>query len=172
MCPHVQVGSRRPSKKKDKSKRKRKLPKGYNPELPNGGLPPIDPERWLPKWQRTETKRRKKTSAAREKGNVKGSQVSLVEGQLEQLWSVEGLGHHMGAEGSEGNVGHGECGGRLCAHCACHGNHPAPSAKSYATLCTLPSFCSGTSSANIIACDHCSLRRWHSTVCLHLLTPR
>lgn len=42
---------------------------------PAGGLPPADPERWLPKWQRTETKRRKKTSAAREKGAVKGSQV-------------------------------------------------------------------------------------------------
>uniref|UniRef100_A0A7S0RTI0 Signal recognition particle subunit SRP72 n=1 Tax=Chlamydomonas leiostraca TaxID=1034604 RepID=A0A7S0RTI0_9CHLO len=68
------AAGRRPPKKKDRAKRKRRLPKGYNPDLPNGGLPTPDPERWLPKWQRTETKRRKKTSAAREKGNVKGSQ--------------------------------------------------------------------------------------------------
>lgn len=48
---------------------------GYNPELPDGGLPPPDPERWLPKWQRSEFKKKKLKSAQREKAAVKGSQV-------------------------------------------------------------------------------------------------
>lgn len=36
-------------------KRKRKVifPKGYDPSKPNFGLGPIDPERWLPKYQRS-----------------------------------------------------------------------------------------------------------------------
>jgi hypothetical protein len=48
---------------------------GYNPELPNGGLPAPDPERWLPKWQRSEFRKKKLKSAQREKAAVKGSQV-------------------------------------------------------------------------------------------------
>jgi hypothetical protein len=53
---------------------------GYNPELPNGGLPPPDPERWLPKWQRSEFKKKKLKSAQREKAAVKGSQVGGLGG--------------------------------------------------------------------------------------------
>lgn len=64
--------------KKKQRKRKPRLPKGYNPELPNGGLPPPDPERWLPKWQRAEFKRRKVTSAQRKNEVVKGSQVRCL----------------------------------------------------------------------------------------------
>lgn len=59
--------------KKKRKKRKPLLPKGYNPELPNGGLPPPDPERWLPKWQRAEFKKKNKRRKDREQ-QVKGSQ--------------------------------------------------------------------------------------------------
>lgn len=61
-------------KKKKPRKHKKVLPKGYNPELPGGGLPAPDPERWLPKWQRAEFKKRKTTSAQRKNEQVKGSQ--------------------------------------------------------------------------------------------------
>ncbi|GLC63488.1 Signal recognition particle core component [Pleodorina starrii] len=62
-----------PRVKKSRKKRKPKLPAGYNPELPNGGLPPPDPERWLPKWERAEFKK-KRDKRKREKDAVKGSQ--------------------------------------------------------------------------------------------------
>lgn len=39
-----------------KRKRKQRLPKGFDPENP-GPMP--DPERWLPKWQRSDFKRRR-----------------------------------------------------------------------------------------------------------------
>jgi hypothetical protein len=52
------------------------LPKGYDPLLPGGGLPAPNPERWLPKWQRSEFKKKKITSAQRKSEVVKGSQVS------------------------------------------------------------------------------------------------
>mmetsp|Transcript_20977 Transcript_20977/g.35805 ORF Transcript_20977/g.35805 Transcript_20977/m.35805 type:complete len:705 (-) Transcript_20977:159-2273(-) len=57
-----------------KAKRHKRLPKGYNPALPGGGMPPPDPERWLPKWQRSDFKKKKLKSSAREKGAIKGSQ--------------------------------------------------------------------------------------------------
>ena len=41
---------------KKKRKRKQRLPKGFDPENP-GPVP--DPERWLPKWQRSDAKRRR-----------------------------------------------------------------------------------------------------------------
>ncbi len=44
--------------KRAKKKRKPRLPKGYDPTKPNGGLPPPDPERWLPKWQRSDAKKK------------------------------------------------------------------------------------------------------------------
>lgn len=37
------------ARKRKRSRRKPRLPQGYDPSLPNGGLPPPDPERWLPK---------------------------------------------------------------------------------------------------------------------------
>ena len=40
-------------KPKQKKNRKIRLPKAWDPTKPNGGLPPIDPERWLPKFQRS-----------------------------------------------------------------------------------------------------------------------
>lgn len=43
----------KPNKKKAKKKRKIIYPKGYDPTKPNGGLPPIDPERWLPRYERS-----------------------------------------------------------------------------------------------------------------------
>jgi signal recognition particle subunit SRP72 len=46
--------------KKAKKKRKPRLPKGYDPTQPNGGLPPPDPERWLPKWQRSDAKKKQR----------------------------------------------------------------------------------------------------------------
>jgi signal recognition particle subunit SRP72 len=62
-------------KKKARRKRAPRFPKGYDPEQPGGGVPPPEPERWLPKWQRSDFKRRKATSAMRKAGEVvKGSQ--------------------------------------------------------------------------------------------------
>ncbi len=63
-----------PQAKKSKKKKKPRYPAGYNPELPGGGLPPPDPERWLPKWERAEFKK-KRDKRKREKDAVKGSQV-------------------------------------------------------------------------------------------------
>ncbi|GLI69046.1 hypothetical protein VaNZ11_013588 [Volvox africanus] len=62
-----------PKSKKSRKKRKPRYPKGYNPELPNGGLPAPDPERWLPKWERSEFKK-KRDRRRREKDAIKGSQ--------------------------------------------------------------------------------------------------
>jgi signal recognition particle subunit SRP72 len=41
------------NKKKAKKKRNIIYPKGYDPTKPNNGLPPIDPERWLPRYERS-----------------------------------------------------------------------------------------------------------------------
>ena len=62
-------------KKRAKRKRKPLLPKGYNSELPGGGLPPADPDRWLPKWQRADFRKKKARSQQRKDQTVKGSQV-------------------------------------------------------------------------------------------------
>ncbi|GBF97135.1 signal recognition particle subunit [Raphidocelis subcapitata] len=61
---------------KKKRKKKPRYPKGYDPSKPNGGLPPPDPERWLPKWQRADHKKKQKRAPRRERGEgpVKGSQ--------------------------------------------------------------------------------------------------
>eukprot|EP00955_Chlamydomonas_euryale_P081676 363611-Chlamydomonas_euryale.AAC.17 len=64
-----------PFVQKRSRKKKARKPKGFDPALPNGGLPPPDPERWLPKWQRSDFKKKKATSAMRRAGEVvKGSQ--------------------------------------------------------------------------------------------------
>ncbi|GAB4817516.1 hypothetical protein N2152v2_004562, partial [Parachlorella kessleri] len=57
-------------KPKKKRKRRKKLPKGYDPANPP---PPPDPERWLPKWERSDAKRKHKKKH-RDKEAVKGSQ--------------------------------------------------------------------------------------------------
>jgi len=59
-------------KKKRTHKKKPKLPKGFDPSLPNNGIPPPDPERWLPKWERSDFKRKKKKSSARDKDTKGG----------------------------------------------------------------------------------------------------
>jgi len=61
--------------KKTKRKRKPCYPKGYDPSKPNGGLPPPDPERWLPKWQRSDAKKKQKRRRDRQ---VRGSGCALV----------------------------------------------------------------------------------------------
>lgn len=53
-----------------RSSRKKRLPKGFDPENPG---PPPNPERWLPKWQRSDYKK-KRGSRHRAKEVVKGSQ--------------------------------------------------------------------------------------------------
>mmetsp|Transcript_17379 Transcript_17379/g.37521 ORF Transcript_17379/g.37521 Transcript_17379/m.37521 type:complete len:686 (+) Transcript_17379:137-2194(+) len=78
-----------PQKKKVRRKHKPRLPKGWNPELPNGGLPPADPERWLPKWQRADFKRKKK-SQQRKQDVVKGSQgAGKVDESLDRTKAAE-----------------------------------------------------------------------------------
>ncbi len=59
---------------KKKKKRKPRYPKGYDPSKPNGGLPAPDAERWLPKWQRADYKKKQKRRRDRTEGPVKGSQ--------------------------------------------------------------------------------------------------
>lgn len=61
--------------KKTRRKRKPRYPKGYDPSKPNGGLPPPDPERWLPKWQRSDAKKKQKRRRDRQ---VRAVRVMLV----------------------------------------------------------------------------------------------
>ncbi|PNH12383.1 hypothetical protein TSOC_000646 [Tetrabaena socialis] len=61
------------SVKKSRKKHKPRFPAGYNPELPNGGLAAPEPERWVPKWERSDNKK-KRDKRRREKDAVKGSQ--------------------------------------------------------------------------------------------------
>lgn len=63
-----------PKTKKAKKKRKPKYPAGYDPDKPNGGLPLPDPERWLPKWQRSDYKKKQRRRRDRQQETVKGSQ--------------------------------------------------------------------------------------------------
>lgn len=53
--------------KKSRKKKKPRYPKSYDPSKPNGGLPPPDPERWLPKWQRSDAKKKKTRQRDRNK---------------------------------------------------------------------------------------------------------
>jgi len=66
-----------------KHKRGKRLPKGFDVSKPSGGLPQPDPERWLPKWQRAEA--RKRRSRRRDGPAVKGSQgAGKVDEQLDR----------------------------------------------------------------------------------------
>lgn len=60
-------------RQKKKRKRKPKLPKGFDPENPG---PAPDPERWLPKWQRSDFK--KKRNRRREQASQHAMQQSVV----------------------------------------------------------------------------------------------
>ena len=106
--------------KKSRKKRKPRYPAGYNPELPGGGLPPPNPERWLPKWERAEFKK-KRDKRKREKDAVKGSQVGA--GSVFQEGSIDARGAATGGEGRVMDVndvdsGHG-CGyGTAMLHCS------------------------------------------------------
>lgn len=60
--------SKQESEKKRKRKRKPRYPKNFDPERPG---PPPDPERWLPKWQRSTYKKKRK---GKDRDVVKGSQ--------------------------------------------------------------------------------------------------
>jgi signal recognition particle subunit SRP72 len=64
--------------KKAKKKRKPRLPKGYDPTKPNGGLPPPDPERWLPKWQRSDAKKKQRRRRDRHVRHVVWSAACLI----------------------------------------------------------------------------------------------
>lgn len=57
--------------KKKKKKRKIRYPKNFDPENPG---PPPDPERWLPKYERTEYKKR---MAKKTKGLIRGPQGAM-----------------------------------------------------------------------------------------------
>lgn len=79
-----------------KRKRKILLPKGFNPEMP----PPMpDPERWLPKWQRSRYKK-----IAKKKGiYIKGAQGdALVDTDVTKMAKQE---HHEVSTGNSKNKG-------------------------------------------------------------------
>ena len=61
---------------KKKRKRKVRYPKGYDPANP-GPLP--NPERWLPKWQRSDFKKKRKTRKDKEKqvGHLRAAHKSM-----------------------------------------------------------------------------------------------
>lgn len=70
-------------KKRKRKKRKPRYPAGFNPENPG---PPPNPERWLPKWQRSEFKKQRKAMERRRAAGreVKGSQgKGLVDESLD-----------------------------------------------------------------------------------------
>ena len=58
-------------RRRKKRKRKPRYPKGFDPENPG---PPPDPERWLPKHERSDFKKRRK-GKARNQPASKGAQV-------------------------------------------------------------------------------------------------
>lgn len=65
-----EVKERKDDAPRKRHKKKPRLPRGFEPANPG---PPPDPERWLPKWQRSDFKRRR-GQRRREKDAVKGSQ--------------------------------------------------------------------------------------------------
>eukprot|EP01024_Parvocaulis_polyphysoides_P034560 TRINITY_DN3060_c0_g1_i1.p2 TRINITY_DN3060_c0_g1~~TRINITY_DN3060_c0_g1_i1.p2 ORF type:complete len:279 (-),score=49.43 TRINITY_DN3060_c0_g1_i1:322-1158(-) len=64
---------------KKRRKRKPRYPKGFDPENP-GPMP--DPERWLPKWQRSDYKKKNKRRKDKQ-AVVKGTQGGIVDDSLD-----------------------------------------------------------------------------------------
>ena len=77
----AEAGGAEPVKKK-KKKRKIRYPKGFDPENPG---PPPDPERWLPKHERAEFKKRMKK---KDKNLLRGPQGAV--GATEDAFRVKG----------------------------------------------------------------------------------
>eukprot|EP01023_Acetabularia_acetabulum_P022888 TRINITY_DN22470_c0_g1_i2.p1 TRINITY_DN22470_c0_g1~~TRINITY_DN22470_c0_g1_i2.p1 ORF type:complete len:260 (-),score=60.87 TRINITY_DN22470_c0_g1_i2:267-1046(-) len=65
---------------KKKKKKKPRYPKGFDPENP-GPMP--DPERWLPKWERADYKKRNRRRRDKDTANVKGTQGGIVDEALD-----------------------------------------------------------------------------------------
>ena len=60
---------------KKAKKKKPRYPKGWDPSLPNGGMKePPNPERWLPKWQRSDAKKKQRRRRDRQVGQGEASQ--------------------------------------------------------------------------------------------------
>ena len=79
-----------PQQKRSKKKKKPRLPKAYDPTKPNGGLPPPDPERWLPKWQRSDAKKKKKMTRRERQQVGVGRQDSMTPAyQSARSWIAE-----------------------------------------------------------------------------------
>ena len=72
MLAEGEPGAAAHSKRRRKRKRKPRYPKGFDPESPG---PPPDPERWLPKHERSDFKRRKKGKAGKAGAASRGAQV-------------------------------------------------------------------------------------------------
>ena len=72
-------------REKKKRKRKPKLPKNFDPENPG---PKPDPERWLPKWQRSDFK--KKRNRRREKASL-FCHLRSTKLTLSSLWASHSL---------------------------------------------------------------------------------
>mmetsp|Transcript_31090 Transcript_31090/g.52216 ORF Transcript_31090/g.52216 Transcript_31090/m.52216 type:complete len:110 (+) Transcript_31090:21-350(+) len=75
------MGGEERSKPKKPKKKKPRMPKGYDPENPP---PPPDPERWMPKHERSTFKSKSARRKMKDAVNVKGSQgAGQVEYSLE-----------------------------------------------------------------------------------------
>jgi len=68
------------ARKKRKKKRKPRYPKGFDPANPG---PPPDPERWLPRWERSNAKKIRKRGA--NKGIARGPQGGPSSGDVSKL---------------------------------------------------------------------------------------
>ena len=58
---------------KKKRKRRVRLPKGFDPAAPG---PPPDPERWLPKWQRSDFKKKRRSRKDKVRPSIAHSAVA------------------------------------------------------------------------------------------------
>jgi signal recognition particle subunit SRP72 len=95
-------------RKKRKRKRKTRYPKGFDPANPG---PPPDPERWLPKWQRSDAKKLRKKLKGKDAG--KGSQGAGKADESLDRSNVKG-GWGDGLRRQDGPQAQGRAPGLLC----------------------------------------------------------
>jgi signal recognition particle subunit SRP72 len=90
-----------------KRKRKPRYPAGYDASKgPGGGLPAPDPERWLPKWERSTFKKQQRRRNRDARDRVVGSQgAGKVDDALDRTGKAEGAGPSSSAAAAGGGGG-------------------------------------------------------------------